>query len=192
MQAGRPRADRVAGGQAAQHAAAGDGRAAADGAGERFVGRAEAVGVLDGDDAATGERAGEDDHTGAGGDDRIARGAAEVDAAVPGPVRRRRWVERPHHRGPSHQRPPPPTPGHPARTRDRARPRDAAHARRHSGAGKTGRAQRHGGDRSTVQAPGVGAGGTARAGRNGPGGRLRTGRAVRGRGRGQRRCGARR
>jgi hypothetical protein len=40
--------------------------------GDRFVGRPQAAGVVDADHSLTRQRAGEDDHAGAGGQDRFA------------------------------------------------------------------------------------------------------------------------
>ena len=74
--------------------------------GHRLVGRAQAAGVVDADDPLTRQRAGEDDHAGAGGEDRLSGGAAEVDPAMAGQpgLRRRREragdAQRTVHRGP--------------------------------------------------------------------------------------------
>jgi hypothetical protein len=70
-----------------------------------FVGGPESIGVVDAHDTGTGDGAGERDHAGAGREHRLARGTGEVDPAVPGQPRPRRWLERPGYPGMPGQRP---------------------------------------------------------------------------------------
>ena len=68
-----------------------------DRGGERLVLGADAVRMLDHDDAAAGDLSGEADPAGRRGEhDRPSR-PLEVDAAVPGGVRGWRWLERAQH-----------------------------------------------------------------------------------------------
>ena len=60
---------------------------------DRFVFGAHPVGVGDHDDAAPGDRAGEGDGAGRRRGHVRTAGARQIDAAVPGGVRRRRWRE---------------------------------------------------------------------------------------------------
>lgn len=124
MQAGGPGAARVAAEQAAEDGAAGDDRAAADRDGERLVRRAERP-VRHGDDAAPGEHAGEGDGAGARGEDQVAGSAAEVHAAVTGPVRLRGRIEPAEDGRRPGERPGP----RPHRRRGRGRRGDGAGAR---------------------------------------------------------------
>ena len=112
MQAGRGRAAGMSGGEPAEHGAAGHGGAGAHRDRERFVGGAQAAGMVDRHHAPAGHHAGIHDHPGAGRQHRIPGPGGQIDPAMPRPVRIRRRVERPRHRRAPRQRPPPlPTPG---------------------------------------------------------------------------------
>jgi hypothetical protein len=73
---------------------------------DRLVRGPQPARVVDADHAEPGHRPGERHDTGAGGVHRGARGTGEVDAAVPGQPRARRWLERAGHPRDAGQRPP--------------------------------------------------------------------------------------
>jgi len=94
MKAGREGAPRMPVLEDTDHVARRHDLAGAHRRGDRLVGRAQAAGVVDADHPLAREETGEDDHAGAGGEDRFPGGAGEVDPAVSGQPRLRRWRER--------------------------------------------------------------------------------------------------
>jgi hypothetical protein len=108
-----------------------------DGGGHRLVRGPQPAGVVDADHTAAGHDPRERDHARSGRADGLARGPAEVDAAVSRQPRPRRRRERPQHDRDRGQRPHPPHRCHPTglRRSGRGRRRDGR-GRRQNGRGR--------------------------------------------------------
>ncbi|GAA3519109.1 hypothetical protein GCM10022220_69640 [Actinocatenispora rupis] len=97
MQAGRDGAAGVPGDEGADPFAGGDRVPGVHPRPDRLVRGAQPVGMVDADHADSGDRAGEHDGAGAGGEHGFPWRTGEVDATVTGQPAFRRWVEPAHH-----------------------------------------------------------------------------------------------